>query len=686
MNIEMETIRNIAVNLYKGMSKKGFQVTSIHPYTDKYGVPIYYKARLEHEIDTKKVLPFHKNKQGIFIRGEPPELKGKLKPLYGLSLLYQYVDATVIVVEGEKCADVLNQFLSENNMHKYIAITSGGVNSVQNADWEPLRGRKVESWPDNDDLGKRCAEAVAKKLSSIDCDVSIIDILGLNLEPKGDCSDWLETARSIKDFEAIPRLNISEDDESNNAGRASADALVAFALTYIDLIHDHNKEVYAIRKDTNEVLIIHGRNFKEYLTANFYNETKKTIRDAVMREVLLTLSSLGRQSGERHPVYRRTAKFDDCYYLDLCQTGNSLAVKISAGAWEVIKVPPVHFIRSETMEALPIPTQDGDFNKVYDICNIRGDSDLLILAWLSEALRIDTPYPILEIIGEQGSAKSTTQKILRRVIDPNTCDLRGAPKSTEDLYVAAGSNYIVSCENISHLSPQMQDALCIISTGGSYAKRRLYSDGEEYVIQVSNPVMINGISVTITNQDLIDRAITLELSRVSERIVVSEIWSQFEANHAEILGGLLTLFSKALLVLPQVDLKASESPRLIEFARLGMALAMSSDRSGSDFMDQFNRYRQEAIARTIDSSPVATHLIEWFENQFSNSIEITTKDLYNTLTERRLPHDPWPKSARGLGDALRRVSPALLQIGIDCTSVGRRGSYIYWRLARKEKV
>lgn len=71
------------------------------------------------------------------------------RPLYGLDRLAAKPDATVLVVEGEKCADAGAAELPD------LAVVSwpGGGKAVDKADWSPLAGRKVMTWADCD--GKR---------------------------------------------------------------------------------------------------------------------------------------------------------------------------------------------------------------------------------------------------------------------------------------------------------------------------------------------------------------------------------------------------------------------------------------------------------------------------------------------------------------------------------------------------
>jgi len=68
------------------------------------------------------------------------------RPLYGLDRLAARPAATVLVVEGEKCADAAQAELPD------LAVISwpGGGKAVDKADWSPLAGRKVMGWADCD--------------------------------------------------------------------------------------------------------------------------------------------------------------------------------------------------------------------------------------------------------------------------------------------------------------------------------------------------------------------------------------------------------------------------------------------------------------------------------------------------------------------------------------------------------
>ena len=335
------------------------------------------------------------------------------------------------------------------------------------------------------------------------------------------------------------------------------------------------------------------------------------------------------------------------------------------------------------MQPLPMPVGGGSIAPLWEIANVPEQQRLLVLAWLVDSLRPDSPFPGLELVGEQGSGKSTTAEALRRLIDPNGCNLRGAPKTVEDIFVAAGQNHAVCYENVSHLAGPMQDALAILSTGGGFAKRQLFTDSEEHVISVRRPWMVNGISISVTQQDLVDRVISVECPVIDMRQSSGQQWQAFERALPSMLGALFELAAGALRELPNVSLPREDRPRLVEYVLVGMALAKASGTHPDEFLQQFKATRAETVARTLDASPVASAVLEFIEaNPYG--IEASVKDILTRLEHYKpAGAEAWPRTPKGLGDALRRASPALRQLGVECKSLGNIGGKVKWAIKGK---
>lgn len=589
------------------------------------------------------------------------------------------LSSTIYIVEGEKDADRLAA------LGLVATCNSGGAGKWKSCHAEHLKDRPVILIPDNDDAGRMHVQKVAKSLKGIAAHVQIMDLAGL--PDKGDVSDWFDAGGTLEQLNAMPTVSPAKEQDAGydeDDDRSQTDMLVNFAGVHFDLLHDKNGDVYARDKHTGEVRRLGGRQFKDRLIAGFYKQKAVAVRDQSLREALGTLQALGRYNGEPQAVHVRCAAHGGNYYLDLCEPGNSRAIELAAGYWRIVDTPPVLFVRGEAMQPLPTPVKGGSLAKLWDTANVPENLRILVVAWLIDSMRPDTPYPGLELVGEQGSGKSTAAEALRRVIDPSSCNLRGAPKTVEDIFVAAGQNHVVAYENVSHLPGPMQDALCILSTGGGYSKRMLYSNDDEHVINVRRPWMINGISIAVTQQDAVDRVISVECPVIEERQSSSRQWGEFEQALPGILGGLLDTAGKALGVLPSMTLPPADRPRLVEFALLGMAVARSAGRDPAEFMDKFKELRAETVARTLDASPVAAAVVDMVEADPAGMTQPVKAILKRLELYKPLGADAWPRSPKGLGDALRRAAPALRQMGIECKCLGKgSGGVVRWVIQKK---
>ena len=182
-DVIQETPQHAARRLVAGMMAPGAQLEALHAYTDPQGHPIYWRIRGRQVNGEKLIRPMHALPDGGFELGEPPApVSGKW--LYRLHDLARNPEAQVIVCEGERAADALAQL-------GLIATTSGSASSAAAADWTPLQGRDVLIWPDHDKSGAQYGRDVAHRLQAMECNVRIVDVVVLNLPPKGDAVEWL---------------------------------------------------------------------------------------------------------------------------------------------------------------------------------------------------------------------------------------------------------------------------------------------------------------------------------------------------------------------------------------------------------------------------------------------------------------------------------------------------------------
>lgn len=112
-------------------------------------------------------------------------------PLYNLPGIVKA--DTVVVVEGEKCADALGKY-------GVAATTSpGGAKNAINADWSPLAGKNVVLWPDFDEPGRQYMADVERICQALEPAprIALLDPSALDLCGKEDAYDFIEQAKVI---------------------------------------------------------------------------------------------------------------------------------------------------------------------------------------------------------------------------------------------------------------------------------------------------------------------------------------------------------------------------------------------------------------------------------------------------------------------------------------------------------
>jgi len=179
-------------------------LTGLWEYRGPDGTLLGYAARYDGK--KKIVLPFFEQDAAGRWQNKAPAAP---TPLFGLDKLAAQPDAPVLIIEGEKCASLIQNLGG-------VAITSqGGSGAAAKADWTPLAGRRVVIWSDNDGPGAKYGKTVAKKLASLSppASVSFIDVAKLALPPKGDCADWLAAHKgaTLNDVLALPRVGVPGD-------------------------------------------------------------------------------------------------------------------------------------------------------------------------------------------------------------------------------------------------------------------------------------------------------------------------------------------------------------------------------------------------------------------------------------------------------------------------------------------
>jgi hypothetical protein len=428
-------------------------------------------------------------------------------------------------------------------------------------------------------------------------------------------------------------------------------------VAYVDI------EVFGWR----ETWPVRSRGFRHWLVRIYYKMTGMAPNSEALQTALALTEARAFFDGPEREVYVRVGGARGRIYIDLANA-HWQAVEISSVGWRVLdsKQTPVRFRRAPGLLPLPAPQVGGSVDDLRSFLNVKSDDDFeLALAWLLAAMRDRGPYPVLALMGEQGSAKSTLATILRSLVDPNTAALRSFPREDRDLFIAASNGWIVGYDNVSRIPSWLSDALCRLATGGGFSTRKLYTDDEEQLFNAQRPVVLNGIEDFVERPDLADRTIFLTLDPIPEERRKSDQALQDELNRVrpQILGALLDLVVTGLQRLPHT--KLARLPRMADFALWGTAC----ERTPGAFMRAYDNNRASAVEIVLEHDLVATAVRSLMKARNGAEWAGTSMQLLPALTEvidesHRRGRD-WPDSPRALSGRLRRAATNLRKVHIE---------------------
>jgi hypothetical protein len=458
-----------------------------------------------------------------------------------------------------------------------------------------------------------------------------------------------------------------------------AEMLVRFAA-HVRLFHTSENEPFAHVPTGrhHKVLTLRSGEFRLWLMREFHRELGKPPGAQALLDAVNMLAAQAQFDSPEAPLFVRVAEQQDRIYIDLGNPEGEV-VEINAQAWRILADPPVYFRRPRGLHALPRPVMGGSVTSLRKFINVGDDHNwILCVSWLVAALRPRGPFPILILQGEQGSAKSTMARILRRLVDPSAAPVRTPPREERDLLIAACNSWVVGYDNLSRIPQWLSDALCRLSTGGGFSTRELYTDSDEIFFDATRPVILNGIDHLAERADLADRALTLDLLPIDElnRREEEDLYRDFESEMPQILGALFTAVCGALAHLP--DTRLERRPRMADFARWATAAEQPLGFPRGAFMAAYAGNRAETVRETLEADPVGAAVIvlmdrlsEEQQGTWEGISQDLKRELEQFVDEGTKKAAEWPKSPRGLSGRLRRLVTFFRESGIQIVFPGK---------------
>ena len=401
--------------------------------------------------------------------------------------------------------------------------------------------------------------------------------------------------------EKKPESNDSNSKKSPSQATKLLDIVMnGDAGTHIEtLFHDQLGDAYA-RVDKQghfEIMKCRGKSFKSYLAYAYYQVKKGALRSDSINAAVNSLAAKAIHGGKEYQLENRVARRGNAIYIDLTDKHWRVA-RVTSKGWEILNRPPILFYRYSHQRPQVEPVRGGDLDELLGFVNLQDTQQKqLLLTYLVSCLIPDIPHPIPIVRGPQGSAKTTCCRLLRWLIDPSATDVLSLPRSRDQLIQQLRHHWAPSYDNLSFLRSEISDELRRAVTGAGSAKRELYTDDDDVIYQIQNCILLNGINNPAGKSDLMGRAILFSLAPIPEnkRKAEKQLREEFEEIRPALFGAMLDALSNAMD--KHNSIRLERSPRMIDFAKWGCAIAMALGYSQQDFFQLLNKTRRIVTTR-----------------------------------------------------------------------------------------
>ncbi|WP_340559513.1 ATP-binding protein [Streptomyces sp. GSL17-111] len=455
------------------------------------------------------------------------------------------------------------------------------------------------------------------------------------------------------------------------------DVITDFARQHFRYFRTADGTVYAQRNGHPVARPIRSQgttgSHRQELMVGLFHDGHGVFNGTALKEALDLIEALALNQ-DVQPVHIRVAPgFDGATWLDLGRD-DGRSVRIHPTGWDITTPDPreVCWRRTQLTGELPLPEKDTDgkgIDLLLRLCNFASaETECLAIAWLIGCLGPSVPVPAPFLTGPQGAGKSTGGRMLLRIIEGMSGDLRRAPKDEENLIAAVAAGWVTALDNLSHLAPDLSDLMCCIVTGAETIKRALYTDGDVVRARYRRPLLLTGIDVGVIRPDLAERLLPLRLERPRVRRTEAELWAEFQEALPVILGSVLDLTVKVRAAEADIptDLRMADFAHLC--AQLDAATGLRALDAYRASLDDLNDdvIEGDLLAQTVLKH--ATGLAPGAEVRMTSSEWLhLLSGLYTGEDCRPLPKG-WPTTGKVLSDRLKRLQPTL----------GARGVLIDW--------
>ncbi len=437
-------------------------------------------------------------------------------------------------------------------------------------------------------------------------------------------------------------------------------------------------QVYVLVKNNDhlEILDLSNGKAKDWIRYVYYEETGENHSDDAYKNTISLFRSQAINNGTPHEtIYNRIAMMDDVIYYDLT-TPDWKFIKITKESVLIVDYDenmPIFVRKQQQKEQVkPLSTKKDALDELVKLLRIQDKDRQIFKIHLISMFLEACPIPLMIILGEHGSIKTTIAKSVKRIIDPSGENISSLPNKIEDLILHLANRYLANFDNVSGINDEVSDILCKAITGEGQSKRKLYTDTDEIILSYRRKLVLNGIFPYLDRTDLRDRMIRYETLPVKDSERISE--SEFNKQLIEILpytmNQIFQSLQKTLLSHDSIKNELKYHPRMADFTVYGECISRTLNYEPFSFVERYKQKIEDDTLDIVESYPII-QLIEMIMKEkikYEKTVSEFYREICSLAEMQGIDVDSkkkirFPSSANKIKPHIERLKPNLRSLG-----------------------
>lgn len=269
--------------------------------------------------------------------------------------------------------------------------------------------------------------------------------------------------------------------------------------------------------------------------------------------------------------------------------------------------------------------------------------------------------PLLLLEGTRGSGKTSAIQRIQLALHGRQQTLTVGSKDEQDFGVLILRSPVALLDNMDKMVDWLQDALGAYTTGGSWPRRKKFTDDAQVDIHPTSFLAISTRNpATFRRDDIADRCLILRLDRRTTNMPLSQILAGIRGNRAAIYGEWLYYLNRIVAQIRAGAAPPSSSHRLADFAALAHVIGSVIGVAKNDVDNVLAMAQSERDVLTTEGDPLIDLIDRWLGETANQGRWVSVGDLHAELGRvAKQQGQDFHMHARTLGVKLRENAAAM---------------------------